>query len=49
MREYALASHIDMVYGSFHLHGEVLPGLMPQIVRRGFGPDIVVDADSYAQ
>lgn len=49
VREYALASVIDMVYGIFHLHGEVLPGLIRQIVQRGFAPQIVVGADSYAQ
>ena len=49
MQEYAVASHINMVYGTLHLHGEVLPGLIPQIINRGLTPQIVAGADSYAQ
>ena len=49
MQEYALASEINMMYGTFHLHGEVLPALIPQIWYRGFDPQILAGADSYMQ
>ena len=49
MQEYALASEINMMYGTMHLHGEVLPGLIPQIWYRGFDPQILAGADSHMQ
>ena len=49
MQEYALASAVNMMYGTFHLHGEALPGLIPQIINRNFAPSIHATADSYAQ
>lgn len=49
MQEYALASKINMMYGTLHLHGEALPGLILQICSRGFHPQILAGADSYTQ
>ena len=49
MQEYALASNINMMYGTLHLHGEVLPALIPQVWDRGFDPQIFAGADSYMQ
>ena len=49
MQEYALASDINRMYGTLHLHGEVLPGLIPQIFRRGITPRILAGADSSTQ
>ena len=49
MQEYAVASHINMVYGTLQLHGEALPGLIVHINNRGLSPRIFAGADSYAQ
>ena len=49
MQEYAVASHINMVYGTLQLHGEAVPGLIAHINNRGLTPRIAADADSYAQ
>lgn len=49
MQEYALASKVDMMYGTSYVHGEVLPGLLPQIFDRGLTPRIIPGAESYKQ
>ena len=47
MQEYALASHVSMMYGTLHLHGEALPGLIPEIIKPNITPNILPGADSY--
>lgn len=49
IQEYAVASHVNMMYGTLHLHGEVLPGMLPQIFDRGLTPGIIPGAESYNQ
>ena len=49
MQEYALASRVNMMHGTLILEGGTLPGLISQMIARGFTPRFIVGADSYTQ
>ncbi|MCJ1458322.1 hypothetical protein MMC28_008693 [Mycoblastus sanguinarius] len=49
MQEYALASNVNMMYGTLHLHGEAIPGLIPKITQRKISPRILDGGDGYLQ